>query len=274
MKLTAEDVCHVYSRGEPDEVKALMIKQMKIEDGEFVVIAGNSGSGKSTLLRCLSGLMKPTLGKISIDGIEARRSRGLVGLAVQFPERALFEKTLFDDVAFGLRNRGFDESEVQKKVLEALNLVGLDEALLESRPRFMSQGQKRLAALAGVIALKPKYLFLDEPTAGLDMTGRHKVLKALAGLNREDMAIIVASHNLAHFTGALSRLVVLESGMIKFDGNPDGLLSMEGLESLGLALPPSLVCARELIKHGIEAEWDAGPEKIAGLLGRIHEGGI
>jgi energy-coupling factor transport system ATP-binding protein len=218
--------------------------------------------------------MKPTSGKMSIDGIEARRSRDIVGLAVQFPERALFEKTLFDDVAFGLRNRGFDESEVRQKALEAINMVGLDEALLESPPRSMSQGQKRLAALAGVIAIQPKYLFLDEPTVGLDMAGRHKVVKALAGLNREGMAIVVASHNLAHFAGALNRLVVLESGMIKFDGMPDGLVSMEGLEALGLALPPSLVCARELRKHGVEAEWDARPEKIAELLGRMYEGGV
>ena len=274
MTLIARDLRQVYARGEPDETLALDVKALRLEDGEFVVIAGNSGSGKSTLLRCLAGLLDPTSGEIAIDGVDVRKRRGLIGLAVQFPERALFGKTLYDDVAFGLRNKGLDEDDVRRGVLSAIDLVGLDEGLLASPPRSMSQGQKRLASLAGAIAQGPKYLFLDEPTAGLDPGGRRKVIEALACLNRDGMAIVAASHNMAHFSRALGRLVILESGEIKFDGNPDGLVSMEGLETMGLALPPSLACARELMRQGISVEWDAGPEKIAESLGRAHEGGV
>ena len=268
MALMVENLCQVYSRGEPDEVKALSIEKIKIEPGEFVVIAGNSGSGKSTLLRCLAGLMKPTSGKISIDGVEARKTRDRIGLAVQSPERALFEKTLYDDVAFGLRNRGYSDSETCVKARGAIRKVGLDEDLLTCSPRSLSHGQKRLAALAGVIALKPPYLFLDEPTAGLDTCGRHRVIDALARLNRDDMTIVAASHNMAHFSEVVSRLVILASGKIWFDGKPDGLVSVEGLESLGLSLPPSLTYARKLVKRDIAVKWDAKPEKLAELLGR------
>jgi energy-coupling factor transporter ATP-binding protein EcfA2 len=274
LTLIAGDVRHVYARGEPDEVLALDLKALRVEDGEFVVIAGNSGSGKSTLLRCLAGLLRPTSGEVAIDGIDVRKCRGLIGLAVQFPERALFGKTLYDDVAFGLRNRGLGEDNVRRGVLGTIGLVGLDERLLICPPRSMSQGQKRLASLAGAIAQGPKYLFLDEPTAGLDPVGRRKVIEALARLNRDGMAIVAASHNMAHFSGTLGRLVILESGKIKFDGKPDELVSLEGLEALGLALPPSLVCARDFMRRGIAVEWDAGPEKIAELLRRAHEGRV
>jgi energy-coupling factor transport system ATP-binding protein len=274
MALMVENLCQVYSRGEPDEVKALSIEKIKIEPGEFVVIAGNSGSGKSTLLRCLAGLMKPTSGKISIDGVEARKTRDRIGLAVQSPERALFEKTLYDDVAFGLRNRGYSDSETCVKAHDAIRKVGLDEDLLICPPSSLSHGQKRLAALAGVIALNPPYLFLDEPTAGLDACGRRRVIDALAGLNRDGMTIVAASHNLAHFSEVVSRLVILGSGKIWFDGAPDGLVSEEGLESLGLSLPPSLAYARELVKRGMVLEWNVGPEKLAEALGRDHEGRV
>jgi energy-coupling factor transport system ATP-binding protein len=271
MALMVEKLCHIYSRGEPDEVKALSVEKIKIEPGEFVVIAGNSGSGKSTLLRYLAGLMKPTSGKIFMDDIEVRKTRDRIGLAVQSPERALFEKTLYDDVAFGLRNQCHSDSETRAKALDAIRKVGLDEALLTCSPRSLSHGQKRLAALAGVIALEPRYLFLDEPTAGLDTWGRHRVIDALARLNRDGMTIVAASHNMAHFSEVVSRLVILESGKIWFDGEPDGLVSAEGLESLGLSLPPSLTYARELLKRGIAVKWDVEPEKLAGVLGRTHE---
>ncbi len=274
MGLIASGVEVVYSRGEPHEVKALDDVSLNIAEGEFVLIAGRSGSGKSTLLHCLSGLKKPAAGRISLDGMAAEKARKLIGLAVQFPERALFEKTLYDDIAFGPGNAGLRENVVSEKVLDAIKITGLDSSLLNSSPRSLSHGQKRLAAIAGVIALGPKYLFLDEPTAGLDADSRRRVLAALSSLNVTGTTIIAASHSLAHFSGISSRLVVLDGGKICFDGKPDGLVSLDNLEALGLALPPSLVFARKIRKLGIYVKWDAEPEEIAEMPGRANEGAV
>jgi energy-coupling factor transport system ATP-binding protein len=265
----ANDVHHVFSGGEPFEARALDGISIRIEEGEFVILAGRSGSGKSTLLRCLSGLLKPTKGRISIDGMYADRARKLIGLAVQSPERALFEKMLYDDIAFGPRNRGYGEDDAHRAVMDAIRIVGLDETLLKRPPRTLSQGQKRLAALAGIIAPGPKYLFLDEPTSGLDADGRRRIIETLISLNEGGTTIVAATHSLAHFRGVSSRLIVLDSGKIRFDGRPEGLLALD--DTPGLVLPQSLAWAIKLRKRGIEVEWDADPEKVAELLWRAHE---
>jgi len=269
MALVANDVHHIFSGGEPDEARALDGVSIRMEEGEFIILAGRSGSGKSTLLRCLSGMLKPSKGGVSIDAMDAVKARKLVGLAVQSPERALFEKTLYDDIAFGPVNRGYGEDEVRRAVMDTIEIVGLDETLLKGSPRALSQGQKRLAALAGIIALGPKYLFLDEPMSGLDAGGRRRIMETLIRLNKGGTTIVAATHSVAHFMGISSRLIVLDSGKVRFDGRPEGLLALE--DPSGLALPPSLVWAIKLRKRGIEVEWDAGPEKMAELLWRAHE---
>lgn len=271
MALVADNVSLIYSREEPDAVIALDGVSLSIAEGEFVIVAGRSGSGKSTLLRCLAGLMKPTSGRVMLDAVDAVKARKLIGFAVQFPERALFEKTLYDDVAFGPRNAGASESEARRIAGDAIKAMGLDAALLQAPPRSLSHGQKRLAALAGVIAVKPKYLFLDEPTAGLDAEGRRRVVDALSALNGAGTTIVAATHSLAHFSGIPARLVVLDAGKVGFDGRPEGLALVDSPESLGLALPPSLTLARELRKRGVAVAWDASPETMAEMMGRARE---
>jgi energy-coupling factor transport system ATP-binding protein len=272
LPIELEDVNQVYRRGEPDETRALRDVNLTVGDGEFLLICGKNGSGKSTLLSCMSGLQKPSAGTVSIDGRPAGKARDRIALAVQFPERALFERTLFDDVAFGLRNGGMDEKQVLKAVAEAVRTVGLSEELLSVQPATLSHGQKRLAALACIIAARPKYLFLDEPTAGLDAQGRARILGVLKRLNRDGVAVVVASHDLAHMIGACKRIVILDEGVISADCKPEDLISLECLESTGLALPYELTVARALRLCGITVQ-GMSPVELAEGVGRMcgHE---
>jgi energy-coupling factor transport system ATP-binding protein len=240
MPLTAAGLGHEYRRGEPGMARALSGIDLSVEAGELVLVAGANGSGKTTLLQCLSGLLRPSKGRVTIDGVDAVKAQGAAAMSVQFPERALFAPTVHDDVAFGPRNAGLDKAAVKERVLSAIEAVGLGEELLACHPRALSHGQRRLAALAGVIAVGPRYLFLDEPTAGLDSVGRGRILKALSELNRAGMAIIVASHDLERLTGACRRVLVLENGRIIFDGTPDEMAARDDVCSAGLALPPSM----------------------------------
>lgn len=272
MPIALEGISQVYRRGEPDETWALRDVNLTVSGGEFLFICGKNGSGKSTLLHCMSGLQKPSVGTVEIDGRPAYKARDHIALAVQFPERALFARTLFDDVAFGLRNRGVDEKQVREAVVEAARTVGLGEELLPSSPTALSHGQKRLAALAGIIAARPKYLFLDEPTAGLDAQGRARVLDALKRLNRDGVTIVVASHDLAHMIGACRRIVILDRGTVSAGCKPEDLISLECLESTGLALPYELTVARALRRCGIMVQ-GMSPEELAEGVGRMcgHE---
>ncbi len=262
MPVVAKGVGHVYRRGEPDEARALEGIDVSISDGEFVLISGTNGSGKTTLLHCLSGVQKPVSGEVSVDGAAA--------LAIQFPERALFEETVYDDIAFGPLNAGLNEKATGERVHEAAQLVGLGPDLLSRRPGTLSHGQRRLAALAGVIAMRPRHLLLDEPTAGLDPFAKDRIIETLVRLNREGMTIIVASHDLGHFLSVCTRMLVICRGNIVYDGGRDGLVSLD--DDHGLALPPSLVVARWLKKNGVDAPWNIGPAEAAALIGRIHEG--
>jgi len=262
MPLTAEHVSHAYRRGEPGETLALDSIDLTINEGQLVLLAGANGSGKSTLLHCLSGLLRPSSGKVSFDG--------LASLSIQFPERALFAATVYDDIAFGPLNAGMKKDEARARALEAAGRAGLDKELLGRHPRTLSHGQRRLAALAGVIAMRPRYLLLDEPTAGLDPTAKGRIAEALVRLNREGMAVVVASHDLAHFLGICGRVIVISHGRIVFDGGPEGLVSLE--DTASISLPPSLVVARWLREKGIEAPWDISPEDAAARARRIHEG--
>lgn len=263
MPVVVKDISHFYRKGEPDEVMALSSVSLTINDGDFVLLAGRNGSGKSTLLQCMAGFVKPTTGTIHIDGKSADRSRDIVSFAIQFPERALFEKTLYEDIAFGPRNLGLDKDAVHGRVLNALKSVGLDEELFSKSPHALSHGQKRLAALAGVIATRPKYLLLDEPTAGLDRRGRERVLQLLADLNRSGMTIVISSHGLGHILEHCNRVLVLDSGHIIVDSKPEDLLKIKGLESMGLKLSNIVLIARRLEQYGIRTCGITNPEKLA-----------
>lgn len=273
MPLTASSIGLTYHRGEPDETRALAGIDVSIDRGEFVLVSGATGSGKTTLLQCLSGLMRPTEGRATIDGVDAAKARGAAAMSIQFPERALFASTVYDDVAFGPRNMGIGKHDANERVLEASRAVGLGEELLDSDPRALSHGQRRLAALAGVIAVRPGYLLLDEPTAGLDSRGRSRIIRALAELNEAGTAIIVASHDLGHFMGICGRMLVLDRGKIIFDGPPEEAVSCDAVYSVGLALPPSVLAARWLMRRGVAVRWNVGPEELAEHLRRMeHEG--
>jgi energy-coupling factor transporter ATP-binding protein EcfA2 len=273
LPVIATGVGHVHRRGEPEEARALDHIDIVIERGEFVLIAGAMGSGKTTLLQSLCGLQRPFEGRVTIDGIEVSKARGAAAMAIQFPERALFADTVLEDVAFGPTNMGMRKEDARQRAIESAGAVGLEEALLARKPSELSHGQRRLAALAGVIAVKPRYLFLDEPTAGLDPRVRSRVVQALVDLNRAGMAIIVASHDLEHFLSICGRLIVLDRGRIMVDGQPDELVSLEDIESLGLALPPSIAAARWLSRRGVAVRWNVSPEELAEHLRRLeHEG--
>lgn len=262
MPVSLTGVSYFYGKGEPDETWALRDVSISIGEGEFTVIAGRNGSGKSTLIHCMSGLVKPSKGKVAIDGRDAAASRSLIALAIQFPERALFGHTLYDDMAFGLRNRGMDEKQIKGRVDHAVETVGLDKELSSISPLELSHGQKRLAALAGIIVTGPKYLFLDEPTAGLDAPARERVLKVLTELNRDGMTIVIASHDLSHILGVCRRIIILDDGGVAADCPPTGLISLPCLESMGLALPYPLKVARELWRRGVQVD-DLSPETLA-----------
>lgn len=272
MSLTAEGLSHGYRRGEPGEIRALNGIDLTIEADEFVLVAGANGSGKTTLLQCLSGLMRPTTGRVTIDGTDAVKVQGAAAMSIQFPERALFAPSVYDDIAFGPTNMGMGKEEARERALEAARTVGLGEELLSCHPRALSHGQRRLAALAGVVAVEPRYLLLDEPTAGLDAQGKARIVRTLGDLNKAGMAVVVASHDLENLMGACRRLLVLEGGRIALDGKPEDLVSCENIESLGLALPPSLVAARWLRCRGIDAPWNTSPEDLAGHLRRLRDG--
>jgi energy-coupling factor transport system ATP-binding protein len=268
LPISLTGLSHFYRKGEPDETWAFRDISLSIIEREFTVIAGRNGSGKSTMLHCMSGLMKPSEGKVAIDGKGAAASRSLIALAVQFPERALFGQTLYDDVAFGLHNRGMDEKQIKSRVDRAIEAVGLDKELLSISPRELSNGQKRLAAIAGIIITEPRYLFLDEPTAGLDAPGRTRVLNILARLNREGTTIVVASHDLANIMDVCHRVIILDRGGIVADCPPQELISLKCLESMGLALSYQLMVARELWRRGVQVE-DMSSENLAEGIRRM-----
>jgi len=217
VSLKAEAVSYRY---EGMKAPALDTVSMDLEEGELVLVCGNNGSGKSTLLRCLAGLAKTSAGRVTIDGQPAEKLRRKIGFAVQFPERALFERTAFDDIAFGPRNMGMPANEVKKRVEAAVDAVGLGRELLGVSPRSLSYGQKRLLAIACAIVHRPEYLFLDEPAAGLDSRGRKKIVELINLLHGDGMTIVVATHDPTRLLDSGSRLVAMDDGRIVVDEPP------------------------------------------------------
>lgn len=258
MSLKAEGICYIY---EGMKMPALDAISLDIKKGELALVCGNNGSGKSTLLRCLAGLARPSSGHVTIDGKAAEQSRRKIGLAIQFPERALFERTAFDDVAFGPRNMGMPAGEVRRRVEAAIDAVGLGRALLEASPRSLSHGQKRLLAIASAIAHEPQYLFLDEPAAGLDYRGRMKIAGLIEELNRSGTTVVVASHDPSSLLDRCSRLIALEAGRVIVDAPP----SFSSARQAGIR-SETMELIEQLKGRGMSVKETFLPEVLAGSI--------
>lgn len=247
MIIQLKDVDYIYNPGTPFEKKALDGINLEIEEGEFIGLIGHTGSGKSTLVQHLNGLMKPTRGKIVIDGQDLSSKetkmkivRQKVGLVFQYPEHQLFEETIYKDIAFGPKNLGLKEDEIDLRVREAMELVGLDfEELKERSPFELSGGQKRRVAIAGVIAMKPKVLILDEPTAGLDPKGRDDILDEIRKIyDKEKITIILVSHSMEDIARLVNRIFVMHKGKVALDGPTREIFNRtDELEKMGLGIP-------------------------------------
>lgn len=245
--IKAENVNYIYQQGMPFERQALYDVNIEIEDGSLVALIGHTGSGKSTLIQHFNALVKPTSGKIIINGIDVtapkadlRLVRKTVGLVFQYPEHQLFEETVYKDIAFGPKNMGFSDEEIDKRVRESAALVGLKEKHLTRSPFDLSGGQKRRVAIAGVLAMNPKVLILDEPTAGLDPKGRDEILATIKKLHEEnkEMIIIFVSHSMEDVAKTAERVIVMNDGHVEMQGTvAEVFAKAEHLQKIGLNVP-------------------------------------
>ena len=245
--IKAENVNYIYQQGMPFERQALYDVNIEIEDGSLVALIGHTGSGKSTLIQHFNALVKPTSGKIIINGIDVtapkadlRLVRKTVGLVFQYPEHQLFEETVYKDIAFGPKNMGFSDEEIDKRVRESAALVGLKEKHLTRSPFDLSGGQKRRVAIAGVLAMNPKVLILDEPTAGLDPQGRDEILATIKKLHEEnkEMIIIFVSHSMEDVAKTAERVIVMNDGHVEMQGTVAEVFAQaEHLQKIGLNVP-------------------------------------
>ena len=245
--IKAENVNYIYQQGMPFERQALYDVNIEIKDGSLVALIGHTGSGKSTLIQHFNALVKPTSGKIIINGIavtapkaDLRLVRKTVGLVFQYPEHQLFEETVYKDIAFGPKNMGFSDEEIDKRVRESAALVGLKEKHLTRSPFDLSGGQKRRVAIAGVLAMNPKVLILDEPTAGLDPKGRDEILATIKKLHEEnkEMIIIFVSHSMEDVAKTAERVIVMNDGHVEMQGTVAEVFAQaEHLQKIGLNVP-------------------------------------
>jgi len=244
--IETKQLTHIYSQGTPFEHTALKDIDLSVAPGEYLAIIGRTGSGKSTLIQHLNGLLRPTSGQVLFDGEDiwsskarTRQVRFQVGLVFQYPEYQLFEETVYQDIAFGPTNMGLDKDEVDRRVRQAARFVGLSDDTLEKSPFDLSGGQKRRVAIAGVIAMEPKVLILDEPTAGLDPAGAAQILGNIRAYHREKKAaIILVSHSMNEVAREAQRLLVFREGTIPYSGTPQEVFSHgEELEQMGLGVP-------------------------------------
>ena len=252
---------HVYSAGTPFEKVAIDDINIEIPHGQFVGLIGHTGSGKSTFIQHLNALLKPSSGTVMVDGedinadkISAKNVRHKVGLVFQYPEYQLFEETVYADIAFGPKNMGLSETEIDERVREAAHFVGVTDEQFEKSPLELSGGQKRRVAIAGVIAMRPGVLILDEPTAGLDPAGCEQILRNICDYHTQTgSTVIIVSHSMDDVARLADRLVVFNHGAIRFDGTPEEVFSQpEELRSIGLAVPAATELAMELKKLGLK----------------------
>lgn len=244
--LSVNNLKYVYSAGTPFEHTALEDVSFSVSRGEFIGIIGHTGSGKSTLMQQLNGLLKPTSGSVILDGQDiwsdkklTRQARFRVGLVFQYPEYQLFEETVYRDIAFGPKNMGLPAGEVDRRVREAAGFVGITDAQLQASPFDLSGGQKRRVAIAGVIAMEPEILILDEPTAGLDPSGRREILSNIAAYRKSKNAtIMMVSHSMEDVARLTDRLLVLSGSRLAMDGTPDEIFAhTDELVNMGLNIP-------------------------------------
>ncbi len=259
--LRVEGLRHTYSAGTPFERDAIAHIDLDIFEGQFVGIIGHTGSGKSTLMQHLNGLLKPTEGHIYLDGtdihtVPLRQARFQVGLVFQYPEYQLFEETVYKDVAFGPKNMGLSDEEIDRRVREATAALGLGEEILERSPFELSGGQKRRVAIAGVLAMEPRVLVLDAPTAGLDPRGRETILQQLRAYHKKHNAtILLVSHSMEEVADNVERIVVLNDGHVYMDGTVREVFARaDELESVGLDTPQVTKIAVALKKRGVPVD--------------------
>ncbi|PKM49225.1 MAG: energy-coupling factor transporter ATPase [Firmicutes bacterium HGW-Firmicutes-7] len=267
MSIEIKELNYIYGKGTPFEKRALSDISLTIDDGEFIGLIGHTGSGKSTLIQHINRLIKPMSGTVCVDGVDInsksvnlKQLRQSVGLVFQYPEHQLFEMTVFKDVAFGPTNMGLSKEEINTRVKTALSKVGLnDEAFYEKSPFELSGGQKRRVAIAGVLAMEPKVLVLDEPTAGLDPKGRDDILSEIKKLHTEtNITIILVSHSMEDIARYVNRIIVMDKGRIELDGTSREIFNnIEKLESMGLGVPQVTYLMKALQEKNIVVEKDA-----------------
>lgn len=267
MSIKIENLTHIYMQNGPFEKKALDNVNIEIEDGEFVALIGHTGSGKSTLIQHMNGILKATDGHIFVDDVDITEKnvkltdiRKKVGLVFQYSEYQLFEESIEKDIAFGPRNLGLSEEEINKRVIKAMNMVGLNyETFKDKSPFDLSGGQKRRVAIAGVIAMEPKVLILDEPTAGLDPKGRDDILSQIKKLHDDfGMTIILVSHSMEDVAKIAEKVIVMDKGKVALKGKPEEVFKeVEKLEEIGLAVPQVTYLMKALKERGFNVSDNA-----------------
>ena len=266
MSIKIEHVSHLYGEGEAFEKKALNDVTLEIPDGQFLGVIGHTGSGKSTLIQHLNGLLKATSGTIYYnnediyqENYDMKKLRSKVGLVFQYPEHQLFEIDVFSDVCFGPKNLGLPQEEIEARAKEALEHVGLGVDFYKKSPFELSGGQKRRVAIAGILAMEPEVIVLDEPTAGLDPKGRDEILDLVAELHRvRKITVVLVSHSMEDVAKYVDRLIVMDDGKVRFDGTPREVFShYKELEKLGLAAPQVTYVTHALKEKGWDIDTDA-----------------
>lgn len=263
MPIIVDHLVHEYGVGTKLKVRALDVEELVVQDGQFIGLIGHTGSGKTTLVQHLAALLQPTSGTVYLDGedifdknFDKRILRGKVGVVFQYPEHQLFEAGVFDDVCFGPRNLGLDKKEVELRAYEALKMVGITDEYFYRSPFELSGGQKRRVAIAGVLAMKPKVLILDEPTAGLDPKGRDEILGCIKRLHEsEKITVILVSHSMEDVANYVERIVVMHKGNIFLDGSVKEVFSHGSeLEEIGLGTPQVTTMMKLLRQKGVPVD--------------------
>ena len=287
MSIRCEKLTHIYQQGTAMQSYALRDISFEIEDGEFIGLIGHTGSGKSTLIQHLNGLMRPSSGTVYFngedifsEGYDLRALRGKVGLVFQYPEYQLFEADVLSDVKYGPKNMGLSDTEAEERAREALSLSGLSEDFYERSPFELSGGQKRRAAIAGVLAMRPQVLILDEPTAGLDPKGRDEILETVSVLHRQQhTTIILVSHSMEDVARYADRLLVLNEGNLCYFDKPKRVFQYyRELERMGLSAPQITYLMHELKDEGVDVDTSIGTiaeakEEILALYAKKQAGG-
>ena len=278
--LEVKDLTHIYSKGTPFEHKALDGVSFAVERGEFIGVIGHTGSGKSTLMQHLNGLLKPDSGSILLDGKDiwsdkklTRQARFRVGLVFQYPEYQLFEETVYKDIAFGPKNMGLSAQEIDRRVRESAALVGISDQLLEVSPFDLSGGQKRRVAIAGVMAMEPEVLILDEPTAGLDPSGREEILQNIESYRKaKNATVMMVSHSMNDVARLTDRLLVLNGAKIAMDGTPSDVFTHAAqLEEMGLDIPEVTRVFLRLQAMGLDVPAVHTMEQAIAVLKKLKE---